>query len=206
MSIQVETVCECLYNYDMDIDLDLKTNFDPLEIFDAVRASMVKNNDLVKHNVGVYFQSIPVDSMTGLAAIPYEQAEEVGYFKVDFLHLSLLDVFESKTEIRELLRHEPDWSLLMRPDIVPKLFQIHKQYDLVSKLAPKSVVELADCIALMRPAKVHLVDAYLKEKELIREELYRKPDDGKYYFKKGHAISYALNIVLQLHLIKGGVM
>ncbi len=190
----------------MDIDLDLKTDFDPLKIFDeAVRASMVKNNDLIKHNVGVYFQSIPVDKLTGLAAIPYKQAEEVGYFKVDFLHLSLLDVFNSKEEIRELLKLEPDWSLLMRPDVVSNLFQISKQYDLVSKLAPKSVQELADCIALMRPGKRHLVDAYIKDKTLVREELYRKPDDDKYYFKRGHAISYALNIVLQLHLIKGGV-
>ena len=191
----------------MDIDLDLKTDFDPLEIFkEATRASMVKNNDLVKHNVGVYFQTIPIDAMTGLAAIPYEQAEEVGYFKVDFLHLSLLDVFESKKEIRELLKIEPDWSLLMRPDIVPKLFQISKQYDLVSKLAPKSVQELADVIALMRPGKRHLVNAYLKDKTLIREELYRKPDDEKYYFKKSHSVAYALNIVLQLHLIKAGIV
>jgi len=190
----------------MDIDLDLKTDFDPLELFDVTRASMIKNNELVKHNVGVYFQNIPIDSMTGLAAIPYEQAEEVGYFKVDFLHLSLLDVFETKHEIRELLKREPDWSLLMRPDIVPKLFQIHKQYELISRLVPKSVEDLADCIALMRPGKRHLVDAYLKEKQLIRTELYRKPEDGKYYFKKGHAISYALNIMLQLHLIKGGIL
>lgn len=191
----------------MDIDLDLKTDFDPLEIFDeAIRASMVKNQDLVKHNVGVYFQTIPIDAMTGLAAIPYEQAEEVGYFKVDFLHLSLLDVFESKKEIRELLKIEPDWSLLMRPDVVSKLFQISKQYDLVSEIAPKSIQELADVIALMRPAKRHLVNAYLKDKTLIREELYRKPDDEKYYFKKSHSVAYALNIVLQLHLIKGNVI
>ena len=191
----------------MDIDLDLKTDFNPLEIFkEATRASMVKNNDLVKHNVGVYFQTIPIDAMTGLAAIPYEQAEEIGYFKVDFLHLSLLNVFESKEEIRELLKIEPDWSLLMRPDVVSKLFQIHKQYDLVSEIAPKSIQELADVIALMRPGKRHLVNAYLKDKTLIREELYRKPDDEKYYFKKGHAVSYALNIILQLHLIKGNVI
>jgi len=66
----------------MDIDLDLKTDFDPLDLFDVVRASMVKNDKLAKHNVGVYFQSIPVDSMTGLAAIPYQQAEEAGYLKL----------------------------------------------------------------------------------------------------------------------------
>jgi len=189
----------------MDIDIDLKTDFDPLEVFkEAVRASMVKNDDLIKHNVGVYFQSIPIDSLTGLAAIPYKEAEEVGYFKMDFLHLALLNVFETKEEIRELLNLEPDWSILMNPDAVSKLFQIHRQYDLVSKLQPKSVQELADVLALMRPGKRHLVDAYLKEKELIREELYRKTEE--YYFKRSHAISYALNIVLQLHLIKGGVI
>jgi len=115
-------------------------------------------------------------------------------------------VFETKEEIRELLKLEPDWSLLTRQDVVEKLFQIHRQYKLVSKLAPKSVQELADCIALMRPGKRHLVDAYLKDKELVREELYLKPEDGKYYFKRGHAVSYALNIVLQLHLINGGVL
>jgi len=191
----------------MDIDLDLKTDFDPLEIFkEATRASMVKNKDLVKHNVGVYFQTIPIDLITGLAAIPYEQADEIGYFKVDFLHLSLLDVFESKEEIRELLKIEPDWSLLMRPDVVSKLFQISKQYDLVSEIAPKSIQELADVIALMRPGKRHLVKAYLKDKTLIREELYRKPDDEKYYFKKSHSVAYAFNIVLQLHLIKAGIV
>jgi len=94
----------------------------------------------------------------------------------------------------------------MRPDVVPKLFQISKQYELVSKLAPKSVQELADVIALMRPGKRYLVNAYLKDKTLIREELYRKPDDEKYYFKKSHSVAYAFNIVLQLHLIKAGIV
>lgn len=191
----------------MDIDLDLKTDFDPLEVFDeAIRASMVKNNELVKHNVGVYFQSIPVDSMTGFAAIPYEQAEEVGYFKIDFLHLSLLDVFETKEEIRELLKLEPDWSLLMRRDVVEKLFQIHRQYDLVSKIGPKSVQELADVLAMMRPGKRILLEKYLKDKEAIRPLLYRQARDDKSSFKKSHSIAYALNIVLQLHLVKGGIL
>ena len=187
----------------MDIDIDLKTDFDPLDIFpESIRASMIKQGKLTRHNVGVYFQTIPVDKLTGLAAIPYNQAEDIGYFKIDFLHLSVLDSFESKEEIRALLEIEPDWSLLMRPDIVSKLFQISKQYDFVSKLAPKSVEELADCIALIRPGKRHLTDAYLKDKTGIRQEIYRKTEDGKYTFKKGHAISYALTIVLQLHLIK----
>ena len=191
----------------MDVDIDFQTTFDPLGYFEeAVRASMVKDGELKKHPAGAYFQNIPKDKMTQLAAIPYQQAEELGYFKVDFLHLSILDEFENKKEIKVLLKTDPDWLLLQSPSVVSKLFQIHNHFDIVSKIKPQSVQELADCIALIRPAKRHLIDAYIKDKSLIRQELYRKPEDGKYYFKRGHAIAYALNIVLQLHLIKGRIL
>ncbi len=189
----------------MDVDIDLKTDFDPLDYFkDAVRASMVKDNQLVKHPAGAYLQPIPVDKVTGLAAIPYEQAEEMGYFKVDFLHLSLLDFFDSKDQIRTLLKQEPDWSLLEDSGVVEKLFQIHRHFELISQVKPRSVQELADCIALIRPGKRAMVQAYLKNREAVRELLYKKPDEG-YYFKKSHAIAYAMTIVLQLHLVKGGI-
>jgi len=191
----------------MDIDIDFPSDFDPLDYFDqAVRASMVKNGDLKKHPVGAYLQNMPKDKITDLAAIPYEQAEELGYFKIDFLHLSLLDNFTSKDEIRALVKIEPDWNLLLDEDVVSKLFQIHRHYKILKQIKPSSVQELADSISLIRPGKRNLLDAYIKNKELIRQELYRKPDDGQYYFKKSHAVSYALTIVLQLHLIKGGIL
>jgi hypothetical protein len=190
----------------MDIDIDFPTTFDPLELFEAVRASMVKNNKLAKHPVGVYFQNIPTDSITGLAAIPYDRAEELGYFKIDFLHLTLLDYFESKEQIRKLMKIPPDWSLLEDEQVVSKLFQIHKHHKTIQKVKPKSVQELADVIALIRPGKRYLLPVYLENKEATREELYAKPDDGSIYFKKPHAVAYALTIVLQLHLIKGGIL
>lgn len=190
----------------MDIDIDFQTTFDPRRIMrQAIPASMVKNDELVKHPCGHYFQTIPVDEETELAAIPYEQAEQLGYFKIDFLHLSTLDHFKSKDEIRQLLTQEPDWRLLLDPDVVAKLFQISKHYNLISKIRPKSVQEVADCIALIRPGKRHLIDQYLRNKEAVRKELYRRSDDG-YYFKRSHAISYALTIVLQLHLIARGTL
>ena len=191
----------------MDVDLDFPTNFDPLDYFDqATRASRVQSEQLVKHNVGVYFQSIPKDKVTGLSAIPYKEAEELGYFKIDFLHLNLLDYFKDKKEMRALLNAEPDWMLLESAKVVKKLFQIHQHYAIVSRIKPKNIQELADVIAIIRPAKRYLLDAYVKDRNAIRPEIYRKPDDGGYYFKKGHAIAYSLNIVLQLHLIKGGVL
>lgn len=191
----------------MDIDIDFPVNFDPLDYFnEAIRASMVKNNELVKHPAGVYFQPIPVDSVTNLAAIPYEQAEEIGYFKIDFLHLSTLDYFDNKQQIKTLLKKEPDWLLLQSPDVVSKLFQIHKHYNLLVEVKPSSVQELADIIAMIRPGKRALVPAYLKNREQTRPFLYRQGADDKSAFKRSHAIAYALTIVLQLHLVKAGII
>ena len=191
----------------MDIDLDLKTDFDPLEIFkEATRASMVKNQDLIKHNVGIYFQTIPVDAMTGLAAIPYKDAERLNYFKIDFLHLSLLDYFESKEEIKILLNKDPDWKLLQNPEVVKKLFQVHNHFDLLQQVQPSDVETLADVIAMLRPRKRGLLKNYLRDRKKVRPFLYRQDDEDKSSFKKGHAIAYSLNVVLQLHLIKGGII
>lgn len=191
----------------MDIDIDFRTDFDPLKYFNnAIRASMVKDHQLIKHPAGAYFQPIPVDSVTGLAAIPYEQAEELGYFKVDFLHLSLLDCFENKTQIRTLLKQEPDWSLLEDKNVVEKLFQIRNHFDLVSQIKPRSVQELADVIAILRPGKRKLLKEYLKDQKKVRPFLYRQNNEDKSAFKVSHSIAYALNIVLQLHLITGGIL
>ena len=186
----------------MDIDIDLTTKFDPTKLFNnIVPASMVKDGRLVKHPCGHYLQTIPVDPHTNLAAIPYEEAEVLGYFKIDFLHLSVLDHFANKQEIRTLLKMEPNWDLLLNEQHVPKLFQIHRHARLLTKVRPRSIQELADCIALIRPGKRHLIDKYLKHRNEVREEqLYTKDDQG-YTFKRSHALAYAMTIVLQLHLI-----
>jgi hypothetical protein len=196
----------------MDIDIDFKSDFDPLDYFDeAVRASMVKNGEIKKHPVGAYFQNMPKDKVSGLAAIPYEQAEELGYFKIDFLHLSILDNFENKDEIRALVKIEPDWSLLRDEEVVSKLFQIHKHFKVLNIVKPTSVQELADCIALIRPSKRLLMNKYKEaktenEKANVRKILYTRPEDGSMWFKKAHSVAYSLTIVLQLHLIKGGII
>lgn len=191
----------------MDVDIDLQTDFDPLEYFDqAIRASMVKDGELKKHPAGAYLQFMPPDRVTNLAAIPYDKAEGLGYVKFDFLHLSLLDYFDNKEQIRALVNKEPDWNLLLSAENVQKLFQIHRHYKIISTIKPRSVQELADTIALIRPAKRDLLDQYLHDKEQTRKQLYTKPSDGKYYFKRSHAVAYALTIVLQLHLIKGGIL
>lgn len=192
----------------MDIDIDTQSKFNPKDIFPNVTlASMVERGELIKHNVGVYFQNIAKDSETGLAAIPFREAEDEGYFKVDFLHLSALDHFESKDEMRSLLRIEPDWNLLQVPGVVKKLFQIHSHFDTISLIRPKSIEDLADCLAIIRPNKRRLLNEYLKNKEKIKPLLYRRPNDpDRSAFRRSHAIAYATTIVLQLHLVKANLI
>jgi hypothetical protein len=189
----------------MDIDIDFPSNFDLNDVIkEAIPAAMVKKGELSKHPCGYYFQTIPVDTHTNLAAIPYKEAMDLGYFKIDFLHLSLLDNFNSKQEIRDLLKIEPNWNLLTDATIVPKLFQLHRNHSLLMKVRPQSVIEVADCIALIRPGKRDYLEPYLLSKEKVRPYLYRGESDDKSSFKKSHAIAYALTVVLQLHLIAQG--
>ncbi len=192
----------------MDIDIDFKTNFNPLDYFkEGTEACIVKDGKLQRHPAGVYLQAIPKDPISGLAAIPHKEAEALGYFKIDFLHISLLDDFESKAEIRTLLEMEPDWTILESRENVEKLFQLGRQFDVVNIIKPKSIDDLGVCLAIFRPGKKHLLQHYTANKEFIREELFRKPDDeDKYYFKKSHSLAYAMNIVLQMHLIKAGIL
>lgn len=192
----------------MDIDIDVSNKFSRTEAFPQGRiASMVREKDLVQHPVGMYFQNIPIDEVTGLSAIPYDAAEDLNFRKFDFLHLSLLDVFQTREELLALSEIEPDWSMLMNRDVVKNLFHIHRHYDLLQLVMPKSIQELADCIALIRPAKKHMIAAYLNDPIKVRANLYAKPiDDKLIYFKKSHAIAYAVNIVIQMNLISGGIL
>lgn len=188
-----------------DIDIDLRTDFDPKRLFPWARASLVKNDELCPHPCGVHPQEIPVDPITGLAAIPYKEAEELGYTKIDFLHLHHLDLIQSREEIDALIELEPDWGLLQIDAIHPKLFQLSKHGDILKKIKPKSIEELADVLALIRPGKKQLVPLYKTQREATRRILYAKDESG-YAFKKAHAVAYALNVVIQLHLIEAGIL
>lgn len=188
----------------MDIDIDIPSNVDREKLLPlATRASMVQHGTLVPHPCGMYLQNMPRDPITGLACIPYDQADEYGYTKIDFLHLHILNQFESKDHIKRLLQIAPDWSLLRQRDVVERLFQINNHFDVVYNIRPHDIMSLADCIAIIRPGRSELLPEYINspDKTEVRRKLYTVSSADKYSYKKGHAISYAMVIVLQLHLI-----
>lgn len=184
----------------MDIDIDVKNNTELFAKLNVIRASLVKDNELKPHPCGVYFQYMAIDPITNVAAIPYDKAEDLGYFKIDLLNLGIYSKFESRDEIKQLLEIEPNWNLLSDREVVSSLFQINKHYDLINQIKPKSIIELAECLALIRPQKMHLVNLYMNNKQTALKYLWNQEDDG-YAFKKAHAISYAMVIILQLHLL-----
>lgn len=186
----------------MDIDIDVPSTFDRT-IFPWARATVVREGQLSPHPCGMHPQAIPLDPVTGLSAIPYEDAEDIGFFKIDFLHLGVYSFFTKRSEIDELLQKEPDWSLLQVQSNHAKLFQLANHGELLVKLKPMSLLDLADVLALIRPGKRQLVPLYQKDKEMARKLLWAKGDEG-YSFKKSHALGYAYVVWLQLHLIEQG--
>jgi DNA polymerase III alpha subunit len=194
----------------LDVDFDTKMNFKPLDIFpEWIRASMVKEGVLRPHPCGVHPANVPTDPLTNLSAVPYQEAENLGIFKLDFLHLSVYDHFQSRREIEALLEIDPPWELLKSPSVCKNLFQnLGKHFELVNQVSPRSIQELADALALIRPAKRYLLKNYLDpaKRADTRKRLYEKAEHEEgYHYKKSHAIAYAMVIVLQLHLVSAGV-
>ena len=181
-----------------DIDIDFADRTKVLEIIKHVPAVMSEGK---KHNTGVYCQEIPVNPLTGLSNIEYQEAERRGYFKIDFLNVSVYKDIRSEEHIKELLSVEPLWDLMYEKDVCDQLFHVNGYHTLLAELKPRSISELAMVLALIRPGKRHLLPV-CKEKgfKAIEDEIWTRTEDA-YYFKKSHAISYAHLIVMQLNLI-----
>lgn len=182
-----------------DIDMDFADRTTALAVLPHIPASMIgREGTHVRHNSGVYFQNIPVDPFTDLASIPYEDAEDLGYFKLDFLNNSIYAHVRDGAHLEELLQQEPAWDLLEDPEFVQMLAHIHNHYDVVNTIKPQNITDLAICLALIRPAKKHLLN---KSRAEIDKEIWVQPVDAAYWFKHAHAVSYAMSIAVQMNLI-----
>ena len=181
-----------------DIDIDFVDRDQALTLFKHVRASRIDNGSLVKHNTGVYFHEVPVDALENVSAVPYDLAEEQGYFKIDFLNVGIYKGVRNENHLTQLMNTEPLWDLLEQEDFVNLLFHINGHSDILKKMKPTSVEQLAAILAMIRPAKRYLIG---KSWDEVMKEVWQKPDNDEYYFKKSHAIAYAMAIVVQMNLI-----
>ena len=181
-----------------DIDIDFIDREEALKHFKHVRASRVDDNKLVKHNTGVYMHEVPLNAVENVCAIPYNEAEDVGLFKLDFLNVSLYKGIKNEQHLTQLMETEPLWDLLEQDDFTNLLFHVNGHGQILRKLKPTTIPQLAAVLAMIRPAKRHLIDQTWPD---IMTEVWKKPEGDEYFFKKSHATAYAVAIVVQMNLI-----
>jgi hypothetical protein len=182
----------------MDIDIDFLDRKTALDVLKHIKAARQDTNEMVAHNTGVYFQSIPVDPATNLASIDYKVAEARGYFKIDFLNAGVYKGVLNEAHLDSLMATEPMWSLLDQDEFTDLLFHIKGYGSILRAMKPTTVEELAAVLAMIRPAKKHLIGRSWDE---VMSEVWLKPDNDEYYFKKAHAVAYAMAIIVQMNLI-----
>jgi hypothetical protein len=179
----------------MDIDIDFA---DRTLILDKLKHRVAKLDSNKKHNTGVYVTEIPHNPIDNLSTIDYKTAEERGYFKLDFLNVSIYKDIQSEEHLIALMKKEPIWELLLEDQFVDLLFHLSGHGDVLKKTCPTSVEQLAAVLAMIRPAKRYLIG---KNWTTIMNEIWTKPETGEYFFKKAHAISYAVAVVVHMNLL-----
>jgi len=167
-------------------------------LFKHIKASRVDEGTLVKHNTGVYLHEVPVNAVTGLCAVPYEEAEERKFFKIDFLNVGIYKGVRNEEHLVELMNKEPLWDLLIDDSFNSLLFHVNGHGEILRKTAPTTIEQLAAVLAMIRPAKRYLIG---KDWNTVLNEVWKKPESEEYFFKKSHATAYAVAVVVQMNLI-----
>ena len=181
-----------------DIDIDFADRSKPLEMFDHVLASRLDNGEFKLHNTGIYVTEIPYTPHNNQSTIDYKSAEERGYFKIDFLNVSVYKGIRNEEHLIQLMEQEPLWDLLEESSFTDLLFHLNGYTHLLQQMKPRNIEELAMFLGLIRPGKKNLIGKTWTE---IGQTIWEKPTNGDYYFKKSHAIAYAAAIVVQMNLI-----
>ena len=178
-----------------DIDIDFP---DRNIILNKIKHRVAKLDTGKKHNTGVYVTEIPHNPFNEIATIDYKTAEDRGYFKLDFLNVGIYKDVRNEAHLIELMNKEPLWELLEHEDFVNQLFHVNGHTSILKKLKPINIAQLAAVLAIIRPAKRYLVD---KDWQTIMDEVWTQSEEGGYYFKKAHAVSYAAAVVVHMNLL-----
>lgn len=183
----------------MDIDIDFQNRDTILNLIEHIPASIKdKDGNFKKHNSGVYLQPIPINPLTGAASIDYKEAESRGYFKIDFLNVGVYKDVKDEEHLVRLTKTEPIWELLELDEFTDLLFHIKGHGAILRAMKPKNIEQLAAVLAMIRPAKRHLVG---QDWNTVLSEVWAKQDDKAYAFKRSHGTAYAVAIVVQMNLL-----
>lgn len=178
-----------------DIDLDFPDRNQILELLKH-RAALLPSGK--RHNTGIYVTEIPYNPITNISTIDHKQADDRGYFKLDFLNVHIYKDIKDEIHLIELMNQDPIWDLLQFPEFSDQVFHLSGHSAVLRSLKPDSVEKLAACLAIIRPAKRYLISCDWNK---IFDEVWVKPNNDQYFFKKSHAVSYAFAVIVHMNLI-----
>ena len=182
-----------------DIDIDLADRDQLLQLIQAIPARQVNQEQVRRHNSGIYVTDIPWDPINVCAAIDYETAEKRGYFKIDFLNMSVYKLIQSPEHYEEMLDRPPPWQRLWQdPSWASQLVHVGNYTGLLATMRPDSIARMAAFISIIRPGKAHLQN---QPWDRVFASVWDGDDSRGYTFKKSHSVSYAALVALHMNLL-----
>lgn len=182
-----------------DIDIDLPDRQKLLGLIKHIPAMMIHTGTPRVHNSGVYITEIPVNPLTGFAAITHEEADRRGYFKLDLLNMSVYSLVQNTEHYERMLLMEPAWAMLYEnTDWAKQLVHVGNYTDLLRNMKPDTVQRMAAFISIIRPGKAHLQN---KSWDEVFATVWDGDDSRGYTFKKSHALGYAMLVTLHMNLL-----
>jgi hypothetical protein len=182
-----------------DIDIDLADRDQLLKLIQATPARQLHQGQVRRHNSGVYVTDIPYDPVNQCAAIDYEQAEQLGYFKIDLLNMSVYQLIKSPEHYKTLLDATPPWQRLWTDtEWTKQLVHVGNYTELLATMRPDSIPRMAAFISIIRPGKAHLQNRPWAE---VFESVWDGDDSKGFVFKHAHAIGYAALVALHMNLL-----
>lgn len=182
-----------------DVDVDVGDRDALLVHIKHVPAAMRNVDPIRRHASGFYPTVIPYDPINNMSAMDYTTAETRGYFKIDLLNVHVYNSVRDEAHLIYLMR-EPKWELLRSRLFVDELIHLSNHYYSIMKMPEpiNSIPRLAMFLALIRPAKKHLIG---ESWENVAKEVWEKDADGGYNFKRSHSVAYANLVVVHMNLL-----
>lgn len=182
-----------------DIDIDFADRQRILDLIPHVPARQETDGQPRRHNSGVYVTDIPRDPVLDCAAIDYETAEARGYFKLDFLNMTVYQLIRDPAHYEWILSQPVPWHRAWTDPVwARQLVHVGNYSDLLSAMRPDSVPRMAAFISIIRPGKAHL---QRQSWDRVFESVWDGDTSRGYTFKKAHAISYAMLVALHMRLV-----
>ena len=187
-----------------DIDIDLADRDQLLKLIQATPARQLHQGQVRRHNSGIYVTDIPYDPVNACAAIDYEQAEQLGYFKIDLLNMSVYQLIKTPEHYQTMLAATPPWQQLWTDTgWASQLVHVGNYTELLKTMRPDSIPRMAAFISIIRPGKAHLQNRPWAE---VFESVWDGDDSRGFVFKQSHAISYAALVALHMNLLNQPVV